>query len=126
MENAHQAPDFSGPYKAELTELAAVIDWLWAEHDKSFVKAGDDQVYAYGGGGYVLVLDERRWGGLIELITPSASLQFKPGEDGKVAVISAEQNTSAIKAAIKDGASGLKTYYQNRYWSTPRTASAAD
>jgi hypothetical protein len=122
MTDEKERPDFSGPYKDELTELDRVIDWLWAEHDKSFVKAGDDKVYAFGGRGFVLVLDERGWNGLIELMTPGASLQFKPGDDGKITVISAEQDTSKIRAAIKDGAAGLKTYYETRYWSTPKTA----
>jgi hypothetical protein len=118
----NERPDFSGPYGDELAELAGVIDWLWAEHDKSFVKAGDDKVYAFGGGGYVIVLDERVWNGLIELMTPAASLQFKPGDDGKIAVVSADQDPSKIKAVIRDGAAGLKKYYETRYWSTPKTA----
>ena len=53
---------FKGPYQKHLTELAELIDWLWTEHDKSFVKAGDDRVYAFGGNGYIIVLDEAKVG----------------------------------------------------------------
>src|SRR5262249_31218465 len=100
MGNTQETANFSGPYKDELTELAGVIDWLWSEHDKSFVKAGDDKVYAFGGNGYVIVLDDRRWEGLIELMTPSASVQLKPDETGKIGIITTEQDQSKIKAAI--------------------------
>ncbi|HMG32566.1 MAG TPA: hypothetical protein VKM94_01405 [Blastocatellia bacterium] len=122
MAESQTTPEFTGPYKAALTELASVIDWLWSEHDKSFVKAGDDQVYAFGGDGYVLVLDERRWGGLIELITPQGALQIKPGDDGKVTVVSTETDQAVLTRILKEGSAGLKRYYENRYWSTPKTA----
>jgi len=122
MAETHTTPEFTGPHESALAELAKVIDWLWAEHDKSFVKAGDDQVYAFGGDGYVLVFDERRWSGLIELITPQGSLQFKLDDNGKVSVVSSETDPAAVTRIIKEGADGLKRYYENRYWSTPKTA----
>jgi hypothetical protein len=122
---AQEKPDFSGPYKEELSELSEVIDWLWAEHDKSFVEAGDDKVYAFGGNGYILVLDDHKWTGLIELITPAGSVQLKQGETGKITVLSATEDITSNKKVIRDGAAGLKNYYQNRYWSTPRTAATA-
>ena len=114
---------FDGPFKNLLTELAGLIDWLRTEHDKSYVKAGDDRVYAYGGNGYVLVLDESLWQGLIELITPGGGLSIKPGEDGKVSVSSSTPAEAAdIRKLLRDGIDGLKNYYENRYWSTPKTS----
>jgi len=114
---------FDGPFKNLLTELAGLIDWLRTEHDKSYVKAGDDKVYAYGGNGYVLVLDESLWSGLIELITPGGGLSIKPGEDGKVSLSSSTTTEAAeIKKLLRDGIDGLKNYYENRYWSTPKTS----
>jgi len=114
---------FDGPFKNLLTELAGLIDWLRTEHDKSYVKAGDDKVYAYGGNGYVLVLDESLWSGLIELITPGGGLSIKPGEDSKVSVSSSTTTEAAdIKKLLRDGIDGLKNYYENRYWSTPKTS----
>jgi len=114
---------FDGPFKNLLTELAGLIDWLRTEHDKSYVKAGDDKVYAYGGDGYVLVVDESLWSGLIELITPGGGLSIKPGEDSKVSVSSSTTTEAPeIKKLLRDGIDGLKNYYENRYWSTPKTS----
>src|SRR5437870_11487630 len=108
--------NFEGPFKGLLAELASLIDWLQSEHDKSFVKAGDDKVYAYGGDGFVLVLDERVWDGLIELITPAGALSISPGEDGQTTVISAVGREAAVKQLFKEGSKGIRTYYENRYW----------
>ncbi|HJZ68577.1 MAG TPA: hypothetical protein VKF81_10680 [Blastocatellia bacterium] len=113
---------FKGPYKESLSELAELITWLQTEHDKSFVKAGDDKVYAFGGDGFVLVLDERVWDGLIELITPGGALSISPGEGGQTTVTSAVEGEGAIKKLLKQGIQGIRTYYENRYWSTPKTA----
>lgn len=111
---------FAGPYQKHLTELAELIDWLWSEHDKSFVKAGDDRVYAFGGNGYIIVLDESKWDGTIEFITPSGTLTIKPGENGKIAVEAANQDEKAIKQILKSGNEGVRGYYERRYWSTPK------
>ena len=113
---------FKGPYKESLSELASLITWLQTEHDKSFVEAGDNRVYAYGGDGFVLVLDESVWDGLIELITPAGALSISPGEGGQTAVTSAVEGEGAIKQVLKQGIKGIRAYYENRYWSTPKTA----
>jgi hypothetical protein len=114
---------FDGPFKELLSELASLIDWLQREHDKSFVKAGDDKVYAFGGNGFVVVLDESVWNGLIELITPNGGVSIKPGEDGRIGVTSAVEGEAAVKQLLRDGIDGIRKYYENRYWSTPATAS---
>jgi hypothetical protein len=113
-------PDFKGPFKEQLSELANLIDWLWTEHGMSFVKAGDDKVYAFGGNGYVLVLDESKWQGLIEFVTPKGALTIKPAEDGGVEITGANQDEQAIKQLLKEGIEGIRRYYENRYWSTPQ------
>ncbi len=115
--------NFEGPYKESLTELASLIDWLQSEHDNSYVKAGDDKVYAFGGDGFVVVLDESVWDGLIELITPKGSVSIKPGEDGKISVSSSTEGEAAVKQVITDGIEGIRRSYENRYWTTPVTTS---
>jgi hypothetical protein len=115
-------PDFKGAFREQLSELAALIDWLWTEHGMSFVKAGDDRVYAFGGDGYILVLDESKWQGLIEFITPKGALTIKPAEDGGVSVTGANLDDKAIKAVLKEGTAAIKRYYENRYWSTPQVS----
>ena len=116
--------NFEGPFKESLKELARLIDWLRTEHDKSFVKAGDDKVYAFGGDGYIVVLDESVWSGLIEVVTPKGGVAIKPGEDGKISVTSAVEGEQAIRQLIQDGIEGVRTSYENRYWSTPKTATS--
>jgi hypothetical protein len=114
---------FEGPFKKQLGELASLIDWLETEHDKSYVKAGDDKVYAFGGGGYVLVLDESVWNGLIEMITPKGGVSIKPVDEGRIAVIGpAGEDEKTLKARLTEGTEEIRNYYENRYWSTPKTS----
>jgi hypothetical protein len=120
MTNTPTQSKFSGPYKEMLSELASLIEWLWAEHDKSFVKAGDDKVYAFGGNGYVLVLDETRWDGLIELMTPKGAFTIKPGDEGKIDVTSTVADEKQAKPLFKEALDAIKRYYEDRYWSTPK------
>jgi hypothetical protein len=115
---------FEGPYRESLTELANLIEWLQTEHDKSFVKAGDDKVYAFGGDGYIVVLDESIWEGLIEVVTPKGGVAIKPGDDGKISVTSTVEGEQAIRELFKDGIEGVRRAYENRYWSTPKTATS--
>jgi hypothetical protein len=116
--------NFEGPFKESLKELASLIDWLRAEHDKSFVKAGDDKVYAFGGDGYIVVLDESVWNGLIEVVTPKGGVSIKPGDDGKLSVTSTVEGEQAIRQLLQDGVEGVRRSYENRYWSTPKTATS--
>jgi hypothetical protein len=111
---------FEGPYKDLLAELASLIEWLQTEHDVSYVKAGDNKVYAYGGDGSALVMDESGLDGLIEMITPKGTLSIKPTDDGKISVTAAEGEVA--KEILRAGIDGLRRYYENRYWSTPTTA----
>ena len=116
--------NFDGPFKESLKELASLIDWLRTEHDKSFVKAGDDKVYAFGGDGYIVVLDEAVWSGLIEVVTPKGGVAIKPGDDGKISVTSTVEGEQAIRQLLQDGIEGVRRSYENRYWSTPKTATS--
>jgi hypothetical protein len=111
---------FTGPYKDVFVELANLIEWLTSKHDQSFVKAGDDKIYAFGGDGYVLVLDESMWQGLIELFTPKGAVSIKPNDDGGLLVQGSSQDQKELKGLLRDGIKGIRNYYENRYWSTPQ------
>jgi hypothetical protein len=124
MTRTAEEPNFEGPYKDLLAELASLIEWLQIEHDVSYVKAGDDKIYAYGGDGVVLVMDESGLNGLIELMTPKGALSIKPAEDGKITVTSAAEGEAAVREILREGINGVRRYYENRYWSTPTTSSA--
>ena len=98
--------------------MAETIDKVWAEHDTSFVKAGDDKVYALGGAGYVVVMDERKWEGLVEILTPDATITARPNESGTLEVSAPNLDESAIRQHLKSTAEHLEEYYHKRYWKT--------
>jgi hypothetical protein len=114
--------EFKGTFSKQLTELRDLIDWLWREHDVSYVKAGDDKVFAFGGNNHIVVMDESRWDGLIEFITPKGGVTIKPAEGGNFDVSSGELDEKSIKAIFKEGIDFIKNYYENRYWKTPKAA----
>ena len=119
MTSTATKPRFSGPFKGQLSELADLIESLSAQHGTSFVKAGDDKVYAMGGNGFLVVYDERLWDGLVEVFTPKGAITIKPDESGTPQVTAANLDEKAIKSALSEGVEGLRSYYENRYWSTP-------
>jgi len=124
MSRAETQLNFSGPYKGLLDELSGLIDWLKGDHDLSFVKAGDNAVFAYGGNGYVVIFDETIWQGLVELLTPNCTFAIKPGEDRKVVVTSSNADEKASKQSFKAALAEIRNYYETRYWSTPNTGAS--
>ena len=119
MMTTTNSPVFSGPYSELLTELSQVVESISVEHGTSFVKAGDDKVFALGGGGYVILFDEKRWDGFVELFTPDAALSIKRDDAGKIGVTAANLEEPAVKAALRSSIDALKAYYAGRYWQTP-------
>ena len=122
MTSTNTDVSFKGPYEKQLGELANLIDWLVSKHDSSFVKAGDDKVYAFGGNGFVLVFDERTWEGLVEMFTPKGAVSIKPNGDGGLVVQGSSQDEKELKSMLLNGISGMRDYYENRYWATPQGA----
>lgn len=114
--------EFKGKFSKQLTDLRDLIDWLWQEHDLSYVKAGDDKVYAFGGNNHIVVMDESRWDGTIEFITPKAGITIKPVEGGEFEVSSGDLDEKALKSIFKEGIDYIRNYYENRYWRTPKAA----
>jgi len=116
-------PSFAGPFEGALTKLAATIDELWSDHGTSFVKAGDDKVYALGGGGYVVVFDENRWGGLVEVLTPKVTITIRP-VDGQstLSVTAPDVDETRLNQLLEETAEAIANYYGKRYWRTPKIA----
>jgi hypothetical protein len=123
MATISEKPSFTGSFSKQLGEMSDLIDWLWSEHDTSFVKAGDDKVYAFGGNNYLLVFDESRWNGLIEFITPKGAVTIKLGENGVFEVASPTLDEKGIKNLFTEGLGVIRQYYENRYWKTPKSSS---
>ena len=114
---------FKGPFKEALSELAATLTEISAEHGTSFVKAGDDKVYAMGGAGYVVVLDEREWEGLVEVLTPEAAISVRPGAGGVHEASAPNMEPKLVIEKLKQAATAIRDYYDKRYWRMPKTAS---
>src|SRR5829696_989631 len=114
MATISEKPSFTGSFSKQLGEMSDLIDWLWNEHDMSFVKAGDDKVYAFGGNNYLLVFDESKWNGLIEFITPKGAVTIKPGENGVFEVASTTLDEKGIKNLFTEGLDVIRQYYENR------------
>ena len=112
---------FKGPFKEALSRLAATLDDISADHGTSFVKAGDDKVYAVGGAGYVVVLDEREWDGLVEVLTPDATISVRPGADGSHEVVAPNLEQRVVTEKLRQAAAAIRDYYDKRYWRTPIT-----
>src|ERR1041385_7814085 len=106
-------PEFKGSFSTELTELRNLIDWLWQEHGMSYVKAGDDKVYAFGADNHLVVMDESRWDGLIEFITPKGGITIKPAEAGEFTVSGGDLDEQSMKGLFKEGLEYIKRYYEN-------------
>src|SRR5579862_8041362 len=113
---------FSGPFKDQLNSLAQLVEQLESEHNTSFVKAGDDKVYAFGGDGYGVVLDERKWQGLVEILTPTVTISVRPAGAGSYEVSAPNLDEPAIKKALNETVEALRKYYEKRYWHTPKIA----
>jgi len=113
---------FKGPFKDALSDLASTLEDLLADHGTSFVKAGDDRVFALGGGGYVVVLDERKWDGLVEVLTPEATISVRPTAEGNHDASAPNLDQSAVTNKLREANSRIRDYYGKRYWKTPKTA----
>ena len=124
MSKNPNSPVFAGPYKELLGELSNLITWLGEKHDLSFVKAGDNEVFAYGGNGYVVIFDETLWQGLVELSAPGCTFAIKPGENGQVTVTSSDADEKTSKKVFKEAVAAIRKYYESRYWRAPGTAAS--
>lgn len=99
----------------ELDDFIEVVEWMHGEHRVSFVQAGDERIYAYGGRGFVVVLSERVFDGLVELETPRGALRVAPDASGALAVTVASPAGDAA-AILRDACTGFRRYYEKRYW----------
>jgi hypothetical protein len=99
-----------------LDDFIDVVEHLHRDHRVSFVQAGDEKIFAYGGGGYVLVISELVFGGLVELQTPTASLRVEPDASGALTVVVVTPEGGSAASILEDGCAGLRRYYGKRYW----------
>ncbi|MEW6129209.1 MAG: hypothetical protein AB1757_19370 [Acidobacteriota bacterium] len=114
---------FKGKFSKELSSLQELMEKLWSEHGVSFVKAGDERVYAFGGNKSVIVFDESKWHGTIEMATPKGIITIKPEANGEYLVTGNNLDDESLKTALVEGTDEIRKYYDNRYWNANNAAS---
>ena len=114
-------PKFPAFFADSLTQLSDTIETLSRDHGTSFVNAGADQVYALGDGDYVIVFDDKKWTGLMEVFTPKGVIAIKTGEDGKLTLSASDLDDKTINKLLKECCEKVRSYYDKRYWKTPST-----
>ncbi len=101
----------------ELAALVTTVERLHRERTVSFVAAGDEKIYAYGGNGFVAIFGEDVFGGLVEVETPTGTIRIEPDERGAPSVNAADGDDSRpVGERLSEATRQLETYYRRRYW----------
>lgn len=102
------------------TQLAALVDTierLHRDHTVAYIAAGDDKIYAYGGDGYVAIISQRVFGGLVEIETPTGTIRIEPNDAGEVAASGSEgESAAALGERLLEAKSRIERYYDKRFW----------
>lgn len=114
MHDASANPDRSDSRITGLERLVAVIERLHREHTVSFIAAGDEKIYAYGGGGYVAIVSDRLFDGVVDIETPAGSFRIEPGEDGRPAVAAVGDGSVPTERDLEVASDGFERYYARR------------
>jgi hypothetical protein len=101
---------------AELEGLVETVARIHRDYRVSFIAAGDERIYAYGGRGFVAVLSDREFEGLVEIETPTGTLRIAPNLDGEIEVVAAGEDARPVGARFVDARAKLDGYYARRYW----------
>jgi hypothetical protein len=107
------------PASAPLAEFVELIERLHREHTVSFIAAGDEKVYAYGGNGYDVIVSQDLFRGLVELETPTGTLRIEPDESGALAVRADDgEDQRPVDERLAEATRSIELYYRRRYWKT--------
>ena len=106
-----EAPVVSAP---EISRLVEIIERLHREHTVSFIAAGDEKIYAYGGGGYVAIVSERLFDSAVDFETPTTKFRIDRDESGRLTAVSATGGEETSADDLTATAHGLELYYRRR------------
>lgn len=98
----------------ELAALVATVERLHRDYTVSFIAAGDERIFAYGGNGFVVILSDRLFDGLVEIETPEGTMRIEPDEGGRVGVTGA--GDAPLGPRLERARTSLERYYARRYW----------
>lgn len=121
MSEREKIPDASTPRLApgapeSIRDLVAAVERIHEEHRVSFIAAGDEKIYAYGGNGYVAIVSDRMFGGLVEVETPSGNLRVEPDDEGRLAATPDAGVTRDVGELLAETVRNMLLYYERRYW----------
>ena len=117
MTDGHKTPQLAPDAPPQLVDLVAAVERAHADHRVSFIAAGDEKIYAYGGNGTVAIVSENLFGGLVELETPAGPVRVEPDVEGRITVTSVPGDAVVdIGTLLSDAAKSIERYYARRYW----------
>lgn len=97
-----------------LARLVEVIERLHRDHTVSFIAAGDEKIYAYGGGGYIAIVPEAVFDGVVDVETPTKKFRIEPGDAGRRIPAGVADGDVPADAELADAAEGFERYYARR------------
>ena len=97
----------------ELDRIVEVVERLHRDHRVSFIAGGDEKIYAYGGSGFVAILSDRVFDGLVEIESPIGQYRIERDPDGRLGVTGVGSATVSGDA-MSQIAAGLERYYALR------------
>lgn len=109
-----ESPSASAKSSPALDRLVEVIERLHRDHRVSFIAAGDQRVYAYGGGGYVAIVSDQLFDGAVDIEAPTMKLRVERDADGRLVATSATAPEGPADGDLSDIADGLERYYARR------------
>jgi hypothetical protein len=100
-----------------LDALVELVTRLHRDHTVSYVAAGDDRIYAYGGNGFCAVVSQELFADVVELETPTGRIRVQPDESGSLTVAAEDgDDPRPVDERIAEATRAIDGYYRRRYW----------
>lgn len=114
MNDESQHTDSSEAIAPELARLVEVVERLHREHTVSFIAAGDNKIYAYGGGGFVATVSDRLFDDVVDIETPTSKLRIERDADGRMSAVMSTGEGVPAADDLAAAADGFERYYSRR------------
>lgn len=98
----------------ELARLVDVVERLHRDHTVSFIAAGEEKIYAYGGGGFVAIVSDRLFDGIVDIETPTTKFRVERDADGRTVAVLATGEGEPTAHELAAAADGFERYYARR------------
>lgn len=98
----------------ELARLVEVVERLHRDHTVSFIAAGEEKIYAYGGGGFVAIVSDRLFDGVVDIETPTTKFRVERDADGRTVAVLATGEGAPTADDLVEATGGFERYYSRR------------